>query len=104
MPLLTRDGSYWHMCTLQAAAEWRLYKGHAQDAALLLGIVDRRISDWPDGRQATEAAQRDRLITTLGAALGEAERDRLMRQGRALGLGDADQLAGFSELTGEGAV
>jgi hypothetical protein len=94
-PFLFRDGSYWHMCSLQAAAEWRLNESHPREAALLLGIVDRRIAEWPDGRQTTELKQRDRLIDQLGSALGAYERDRLLRQGGQLGLPEADQLSGL---------
>ncbi|MEP7240889.1 MAG: winged helix-turn-helix domain-containing protein [Devosia sp.] len=94
-PYLVRDASYWHMCALQAAAEWRLYTGNPRDAALLLGIIDRRISEWPDGRQSTEAIQRVRLIARLTDQLGQAELDRLLRQGAALSLLEADQLSGL---------
>jgi hypothetical protein len=91
-----RDGSYWHMCLLQAAAEWRLDLGHPQDAALLLGIIDHRISQWPDGRQLTELQHRERLIGRLKAALGSADLDRLLRQGAGLSLLEAEQLSGLA--------
>lgn len=93
-----RDDSYWYMCLLQCAVEWRLNEGDARDAALLLGIIDRRIADWPDGRQTTEQMQRDRLQTMLGEALGADERDRLLAQGMTLGLNEADELSGFARL------
>ncbi len=93
-PLMPRDGSYWHVCFAQTDAE-RLHRdGEHANAALLLGIVDRRIHDWPDGRQATEQMQRDRLEERLVAVLGEVEFKRLLAQGETLDLADAEQLAG----------
>ena len=92
-PLMWPDGSYWHLCILQNAAEFRYRQGDHTEAALLLGIIDKRIQAWPDGRQATEQMQRDRLAERLTEALGEAEYHRLLAQGAELGLEDARQLA-----------
>ena len=64
-------------------------------AALLTGFTDRSFEGWIDGRQATEEMQRNRLSAKLEAALGQPERDRLLQQGRALTLFEADHLAGF---------
>ena len=94
-PLVWPDGTYWHLCILQNAAEWRYWRGEHQQAALLLGLIDRRIETWPDGRQATEQMQRDRLGERLAGALGAAELQRLLEQGGALDLVDAGQLAGI---------
>jgi predicted ATPase/DNA-binding winged helix-turn-helix (wHTH) protein len=94
-PLMWPDGSYWHLCMLQNAAEWQYWQGGYNEAALLLGIIDKRIEAWPDGRQATEQMQRDRLGDRLAKALGEAEYRRLLAQGAELGLEDARPLAGM---------
>jgi hypothetical protein len=92
-PLMWPDGSYWHICILQNAAEWRYWRGDHSDAALLLGLIDKRIATWPDGRQATEQMQRDRLGERLTEALGADEYHRLLKQGAELGLEDARPLA-----------
>ena len=89
------DGSYWHLCVLQNAAEWRFWQGDHSSAALLLGIIDKRIEAWPDGRQATEQMQRDRLGKRLAEALGADEFRQLLEQGASLGLDDARPLAGM---------
>ena len=94
-PLMWPDGSYWHLCILQNAAEWRFWQGEHTNAALLLGIIDKRIEAWPDGRQATEQMQRDRLGERLTEALGETEYRRLLEQGAELDLEDARHLAGM---------
>ena len=94
-PLMWPDGSYWHLSILQNAAEWRFWQGGHTDAALLLGIIDKHIEGWPDGRQATEQMQRDRLGERLTETLGAAEYQRLLGQGAELGLEDARQLAGI---------
>lgn len=94
-PLMWPDGSYWHLSILQNAVEWRYWQGDRTDAALLLGIIDKHIEAWPDGRQATEQMQRDRLGERLREALGEEGFHRLLEQGRALGLDDARHLAGM---------
>jgi hypothetical protein len=91
--LMWPDGSYWHLCILQNAAEFRYWQGDHSEAALLLGIIDKRIESWPDGRQATEQMQRDRLAERLTEALGEAEYRHLLKQGAELGLEDARPLA-----------
>ena len=78
---------------LQNAAEWRFWQGEHANAALLLGIIDKRIEVWPEGRQATEQMQRDRLGDQLAEKLGEAEYQRLLDQGAELDLEDARHLA-----------
>jgi predicted ATPase/DNA-binding winged helix-turn-helix (wHTH) protein len=93
-PLAWPDGTYWHLCVLQNAAEWRFWRGEHRQAALLLGIIDKHIANRPDGRQASEQMQRDRLEDKLGSALGKAELQRLLEQGAQLGLLDAGHLAG----------
>lgn len=92
-PLMWPDGSYWHLCILQNAAECRFWRGNHREAALLLGIIDKRIEESPDGRQATEEMQRDRLGERLTEALGEDEYRRLLEQGASLDLEDARHLA-----------
>ena len=94
-PLMWPDGSYWHLCVLQNAAEYRYWRGDHAESALLLGIIDKRIETWPDGRQATEQMQRDRLGERLAEALGADEYRRLLQQGAELGLEDARPLAGM---------
>ena len=92
-PLMWPDGSYWHLCILQNAAECRFWRGDHKSAALLLGIIDKRVDASPDGRQATEQMQRNRLGERLTEALGEDEYRRLLGQGTDLGLDDARHLA-----------
>jgi predicted ATPase/DNA-binding winged helix-turn-helix (wHTH) protein len=92
-PLTWPDGSYWHLCVLQNAAECRFWRGEHSSAALLLGIIDKRIKAWPDGRQASEQMQRDRLGQRLAEALGEDEYRRLLEQGADLDLEDGRHLA-----------
>jgi hypothetical protein len=87
------DGSYWHLSILQNGAECRFWRGDHKSAALLLGIIDKRIDASPDGRQATEQMQRDRLGERLIEALGEDEYRRLLGQGADLDLEDARHLA-----------
>jgi hypothetical protein len=91
--LMPRDGSYWHVCLLQNDAERLYWAGDHASASLLLGILDRRIRDWPDGRQTTEQMQRDRLEERLTGALGEVEFRRLLAQGERLELVDAETIA-----------
>jgi len=93
VPLSWPDGTYWHLCVLQNAAEWRFWRGEHKEAALLLGIIDKHIAAWPDGRQATEQMQWDRLMEKLSEALGVGELQRLIDQGAQLDLLDAEQLA-----------
>ncbi|MEQ1900954.1 MAG: hypothetical protein ABL866_09490 [Devosia sp.] len=93
MALSPRDGSYWHVCMLQNEVEQLYLEGAHTRAALLLGIVDRRLRAWPDGRQETEQMQRDSLEQRLAATLGSAEYGRLLAQGETLDLVDAEQLA-----------
>jgi predicted ATPase/DNA-binding winged helix-turn-helix (wHTH) protein len=95
-PLMWPDGSYWHLCMLQNAAEARFWRGDHSDAALLLGIIDKRIEASPDGRQATEQMQRDRLGERLTEALGEDAYHRLLEQGADLDLEDARHLAAIT--------
>jgi hypothetical protein len=92
-PLMWPDGSYWHLCILQNAAECRFWRGDHKSAVLLLGIIDKRVDALPDGRQATEQMQRDRLGERLTEALGEDEYGRLLEQGADLDLEDARHLA-----------
>ncbi len=93
--IVPRDGGQWHWCLLQNAAELLATRGAFDVAALLVGFTDKSFEGWIDGRQATEEMQRNRLSATLEAALGRTERDRLLQQGRALTLFEADHLAGF---------
>jgi hypothetical protein len=92
-PLMWPDGSYWHLCILQNAAECCFWRGDHKSAALLLGIIDKHVDASPDGRQATEQMQRDRLGERLAEALGEDEYRRLLEQGADLDLEDARHLA-----------
>ncbi len=92
---IPRDGSYWHLCALQNGAEWQFWLGQAANAALILGIIDARIREWPDGRQTTEQMQRDQLGQRLADALGAATFEQLLAQGAGLSVFDADHLAGL---------
>jgi predicted ATPase/DNA-binding winged helix-turn-helix (wHTH) protein len=92
-PLMWPDGSYWHLCILQNAAECRFWRSDHKSATLLLGIIDKRVDASPDGRQATEQMQRDRLGERLAKSLGEDEYHRLLEQGADLDLEDARHLA-----------
>lgn len=78
---------------MQNGAERLYWLGEHTNAALILGIVDNIIRNWPDGRQATEQMQRDRLGERLSAALGKPEYERLLAQGETLDLADAEQLS-----------
>ena len=49
------------MCFIQNDAERLVHEGDPTSAALLVGLVDKRLRQSPDGRQATEQMQRDRL-------------------------------------------
>ncbi len=93
--VVPRDGGHWHWCVLQGMAELAANRGAASDAALILGFTDRCFEGWPDGRQATEEAQRLRLVALLEQALPGEECARLIEQGRALSLFEADHIAGF---------
>ena len=92
-PLMWPDGSYWHLCILQNAAECRYWRGDHTSAALLLGIIDKYVNASPDGRQATEEMQRNRLGERLAEALGADDFNRLLGQGAGLDLDDARHLA-----------
>lgn len=94
--LVSRDGSYWHMCFTQNDAERLAHEGDPTSAALLVGLVDERLRESPDGRQETEQMQRDRLDRLLTEALGAATFKQLLVQGNALDLADATQLSGKS--------
>lgn len=93
--IVPRDGGQWHWCLLQNAAELLASRGAFDVAALLVGFTDKSFEGWVDGRQATEEMQRNRLAAVLAEALPRGERERLMQQGRALSLFEADHLAGF---------
>ena len=93
--IVPRDGGQWHWCLLQNAAELMAVRGAYDVAALLLGFTDKSFESWIDGRQATEEMQRNRLAALLEGALPRAEYRRLLEQGRALSLFEADHLAGF---------
>jgi predicted ATPase/DNA-binding winged helix-turn-helix (wHTH) protein len=94
--VVPRDGGHWHWCLLQGMAELAANRGAAADAALVLGFTDKCFDGWIDGRQATEAAQRRRLMSLLQDALADGERDRLIQEGRTLSLFEADHLVGFA--------
>ena len=91
--LMWPDGSYWHLSILQNAAERHFWRRDHKRAALLLGIIDKRIEASLDGRQTTEQLQRDRLDERLKEALGVEEHRRILEQGAALDLDDARSLA-----------
>ncbi len=93
--IVPRDGSNWHWCLLQNAAELFRTEGEHHNAALLLGFADKGFESWPDGRQDTEQAQRDRLFRELSEVLSKPELERFMAQGRTLSMFEADHIAGF---------
>ena len=94
--LVSRDGSYWHMCFIQNDAERLVHEGDPTSAALLVGLVDKRLRESPDGRQETEQMQRDRLDALLTSALGATTFTQLLVQAEGLDLADAVQLSGAS--------
>ncbi|RWK09828.1 winged helix-turn-helix domain-containing protein [Mesorhizobium sp.] len=92
---LPRDRGSWHWCLIQNATELAARDGRSRDAALMLGFVDHCFDDWPDGRQPTEAAQRERIEAILSAQLEPESYAELWQRGRSLSLFEADVLAGF---------
>ncbi|RYE77477.1 MAG: hypothetical protein EOP19_22870 [Hyphomicrobiales bacterium] len=94
--VVPRDGGHWHWCLLQGMAELAATRGALADAALVLGFTDRCFAGWIDGRQATEEAQRNRMIALIENGLPDGEGERLLQQGQGLSLFEADHLAGFS--------
>ncbi|MDX8480991.1 hypothetical protein RFN28_21395 [Mesorhizobium sp. VK24D] len=92
---LPRDHGSWHWCIIQNATELAARDGRLSDAALLLGFVDHCFDEWPDGRQPTEAAQRERIEAILSAQLEPESYAMLCGRGRSLSLFEADVLAGF---------
>lgn len=93
--IVPHNGNNWHCALLQSAAELLFLDGEIDAAAMLLGAADKAFEDWPDGRQTTERLQRDRLFGNLNKVLMRDGLGRLMLQGRALSLFEADHLAGF---------
>lgn len=94
--VVPRDGGHWHWCLLQGMAELAATRGALADAALVLGFTDRCFAGWIDGRQATEEAQRNRMIALIEKGLPDGEGERLLQQGQGLSLFEADHLADFS--------
>ncbi|WP_192248384.1 winged helix-turn-helix domain-containing protein [Mesorhizobium silamurunense] len=92
---LPRDHASWHWCIIQNATELAARDGRFSDAALMLGFVDHCFDDWPDGRQPTEAAQRERVEAILSARLEPKLYAALRARGRSLSLFEADVLADF---------
>ena len=67
----------------------------------VLGYVEQPpppgFDTWEDGRQKTEAMQRQRVVALLaGAGMTDAERERFVQQGRALSVFEAEVLAGVA--------
>ncbi|MDX8464135.1 winged helix-turn-helix domain-containing protein [Mesorhizobium sp. VK23B] len=92
---LPRDHASWHWCIIQNATELAARDGRLSDAALMLGFVDHCFDDWADGRQPTEAVQRERIEAILSARLEPESYAALWERGRSLSLFEADVLAGF---------
>ncbi|TIO52958.1 MAG: hypothetical protein E5X80_05100 [Mesorhizobium sp.] len=92
---LPRDHGSWHWCIIQNATELAARDGRLSDAALMLGFVDHCFEGWSDGRQPTEAAQRERIEAILSAQLEPESYAAFWRRGRSLSLFEADVLAGF---------
>lgn len=96
---MPRDDKNGMWCIIQNAAELAAHDGKLEAAALLLGFADAGFGSWEDGRQATEAMQRERIVALLGAGkMAEAEQQRLNEQGRALSLFEAEVLAEMSRM------
>lgn len=93
MTLVPRDGTNWHWCLLQNAAEMASLEGSSGVAALLLGYTDGRFGTFADGRQKTETMQRERIIARLEVAILPAELAKLLQDGQKLGWHEADALA-----------
>ncbi len=70
-----------------AIPEFLAHDGDFERAALLLGFVDAGFDSWEDGRQATEARQRERAIALLEAGGMPAEQQATLPvQGGALSM------------------
>jgi predicted ATPase/DNA-binding winged helix-turn-helix (wHTH) protein len=94
---MPRDDKNGMWCLIQNAAELLAYDGALETAALLLGHADAGFDTWEDGRQKTEAMQRERVVALLaGAGMTDAERERFVQQGRALSVFEAEVLAGVA--------
>jgi predicted ATPase/DNA-binding winged helix-turn-helix (wHTH) protein len=92
---LPRDHASWHWCIIQNATELAARDGRLSDAALMLGFVDHCFDDWPDGRQPTEAVQRERIEAILSRQLEPESYATLWECGRSLSVFEAEVLAGF---------
>ena len=99
-----RDDTFWHWAMLQNAAGIEAAAGDPRRAARLMGFVDRRYGDFPDGRQHTEQRQRARIMEQLAAAIPAAELASLMKEGETISAFEADYFANFPVLELDGAA
>lgn len=74
----------WPLCVLQHYAFLAALEGKPEEAAQLLGYVDRGFAEAPDGRQQTEQIIRDGLIALLNQHLNERTLARLFARGAEL--------------------
>lgn len=93
--LLPRDHATWYWCILQNATELASIDGRYEDAALLLGFVDKCFEGWADGRQPTEAKQRGRIEARLLKALPNSRYEELRLRGRAMAPFEAEMTGGL---------
>ncbi|MGB3339787.1 MAG: winged helix-turn-helix domain-containing protein [Devosia sp.] len=92
---MPRDDTNGMWCIFQNASELLAHDGKLETATLLLGFVDAGFASWEDGRQATEARQRDRIIRLLDVGgMSTAQREQLFEQGGCLSMFEAEILAG----------
>lgn len=92
---LPRDMANWYWCILQNATELAALEGRYEDAALLLGFVDKCFEGWIDGRQPTEANQRLRIEARLLKKLSSARFEELRLRGRSMAPFEADLIGGL---------
>jgi hypothetical protein len=93
--LLPRDHATWYWCILQNATELASLEERFEDAALLLGFVDKCFEGWIDGRQPTEAYQRRRIEERLLKKLPPKRYEELKRRGRTMAPFEADMVGGL---------
>ena len=95
--LMPRDDKNSMWCIIQNAAALLAHDGKLENAALLLGYVDAGFASWEDGRQITEAIQRERLTGLLDASgMPVLRQQQLIAQGAGLSAFEAELLAGIT--------
>lgn len=99
---MPRDDVNAMWCIFQNASELMAHDGDVERAALLLGFVDAGFDSWEDGRQSTEAKQRERVVALLDAGgMSAARQGELLSKGRALSMFEAEVLAGMQRTAAQ---